>query len=248
MTSQVIIATPMLNRFPAPTVTLAATLASTMAAIITLASLAAIPLLGVQGSGSKPEPADYPANTTQHDVTIAVKPIFDTPAAEEIFGKDAAPTPAGFLPVEIVVWNNRVNAIEIEVDSVIIYSSEGRFEQVDPEFVALNLYPPPRRKIEDPTQKTPTPNPLPIPLPRRSKKRSKDKKRQKRELAEAELRRRWLRFGQAASGGTLRGYLYFDLRKASIDPAEAVVMISSVRDKGTGERLPFSEISLRPYE
>ena len=222
--------------------------ALTIAITMTLASLAAIPLLGVQGAQSRPNPADYPANTTQHSVTIAVKPIFDTPEAEKIFGQGAAPTGAGFLPVEIVIWSNRVNTIEIELDSVIIYSSEGRFEQVDPEFVALNLYPPPRRKIKDPTQHAPTPNPLPIPLPRRSKKRSKDKDRPKREMAEAELRSRWLRFGQAAPGGTLRGYLYFDLRKASIDPAEAVVLISGARDQGTGERLMFSEISLRPYE
>ena len=215
---------------------------------LALTSLAAVLLLGVQSPRTRPNPADYPANTAQHGVTIAVRPIFDTPEAEKIFGEGAAPTSAGFLPVEIVVWNERVNTVEIDLESVIIYSSEGRFEQVTPEFVALNLYPPPRRKIKDPTQKRPTPNPLPVPLPRRSKKRSKDKHSQDRERAEAELSSRWLRFGQAAPGGALRGYLYFDLRGSSIDPAEAAVMISDVRDKSTGERLMFSEISLRPYE
>lgn len=214
---------------------------------LAFALLLAIPPASAQKPGGQPDPEDFPARTAQEGVTIAVVPVLDSPDAERIFGSTASPIRAGFLPVEFIIWNSRQNTIEVELDGVTIFSESGRFEPVDPGTVSLYLYPPPRREPEDPTQQKPRPR-FPIPLPQKKKNPPKDKDLEKREAAEAELRSRELRSGRVPPGTYVRGYLYFDLGKASIDPAAAALFVPGAREIGTGRKLLFPEISLKPYE
>ena len=212
---------------------------------LALALLLGVTSTAAQKTRGRPDPEKFPARMTRQGVTIAVVPILDTPDSDKIFGPEASPTKAGFLPVEFVIWSDRDDTIEVELEGVVIYSLTGRFERADPETIARDLYPKPREEIKDPGM--PRPSPLPIPLPRRKKKPKRDKKREKREAAEAELRSRELRSGQVAPGSFARGYLYFDLRGAEIDPADAAVYVPGGREMGTGKNFLLGEISLKPY-
>ncbi len=195
----------------------------------------------------RPDMAAFPAQATHQGVTIAIVPVFDTPEAERIFGPVAAPTRGGFLPVEFIITNQRQETIEMPLQDIAIFSGLDRFEMVDVEMIARGLYPKPREEVEDPTQQKRRRLPLPIPIPSGSKKPPKDKKKEVREEAEAALRRRQLRAALVIPGGFARGYLYFDLRAASIDVENATLYIPRVWEKGSKKKLTFFEISLKPY-
>lgn len=195
----------------------------------------------------RPDMATFPAQTTHQGVTIAAVPVFDTPEAERIFGPVAAPTRGGFLPVEFIITNQRQETIEMPLQDIAIFSGPDRFETVDVETIARGLYPKPREEVEDPTQQKRRRLPLPIPIPSGPKKSPKDKKKEVREEAEADLRRRQLRAALVLPGGFARGYLYFDLRAASIDVENSTLYIPRVREKKSGKKLTFFEISLKPY-
>ncbi len=195
----------------------------------------------------RPDMSTFPAQTTHQGVTIAAVPVFDTPEAERIFGPVAAPTRGGFLPVEFIITNQRQETIEMPLQNIAIFSGPDRFETVDVETIARGLYPKPREEVGDPTQQKRRRLPLPIPIPSGPKKTPKDKKKEVREEAEADLRRRQLRAALVLPGGFARGYLYFDLRAASIDVENAILYIPRVREKKSGKKLTFFEISLKPY-
>lgn len=200
----------------------------------------AAPLAGAaQDNSARPDPSKLPARASYRGVTIAAVPIPDTPAAERIFGPRAAPTRAGFLPVEVIIFNQRSEIIRVEVGRIKIIGFDDQFEQVDPQAVAEGLYP--RPEVD-----RPKPSRLPVPWPRKPKVK-KDKKRAQREEAEAALRSRQLRTALVAPGGYARGYLYFDLRGKSIDLAGSSLYVPGVEEEATGERLLFFEISLKPY-
>ena len=204
------------------------------------------PYLLAQEASAHPVMAEFPAQESHQGVTIAVVPLLDTPDAEKVFGLVAAPARGGFLAVEFIVANQREETIEMALGGIVIYSDEDRFELVDAKTVAFGLYPRPKKEVVDPT-KPKRRLPLPIPLPPRGNKQPKDKKKKVREEAEAALRSRQLRSAQVAPGGFARGYLYFDLRRASIDVEQAVVHIPNVRETGSGKNLLFFDISLKPY-
>ncbi|MCH8947298.1 MAG: ABC transporter permease subunit [Acidobacteria bacterium] len=146
----------------------------------------AAPLAGAaQDSSARPDPSKFPARASYQGVTIAAVPIPDTPAAERIFGPRAAPTRAGFLPVEVIIFNQRSEIIQVKVGRIKIIGFDNQFEQVDPQAVAEGLYP--RPEVDRPkTSRGPR---LPVPWPRKQKVK-KDKKRAQREEAEAALRSR----------------------------------------------------------
>ncbi len=200
----------------------------------------AAPLAGAaQDNSTRPDPSKFPAYASYQGVTIAAVPIPDTPAAERIFGPRAAPTRAGFLPVEVIIFNQRSEIIRVKVGRIKIIGFDNQFEQVDPQAVAEGLYP--RPEVD-----RPKPSRLPVPWPRKPKVK-KDKKRAQREEAEAALRSRQLRTALVAPGGYARGYLYFDLRGKSIDLAGSSLYVPGVEEEATGEQLLFFEISLKPY-
>lgn len=186
---------------------------------------------------------NFPAHSSQQGVTIAAVPVPDTPDAEKIFGRTAAPTRAGFLPVEIIISNRREKPIVVRLEGIAIFSGRDRFEQVSTAVVSEGLYPKPEEEIKDPTRPR---RRLPIPWPR-GKKKPKDKLLEPREEAEAALRSRQLRSAQVLPGGFARGYLYFDLRRGMIDLEVATLYIPQVEEKDGGEKLLFFEISLKPY-
>jgi hypothetical protein len=175
-------------------------------------------------------------------VTIAARPIPDTPEAEKIFGKNAAPTRGGFLPVELLISNERSESIEVALEGVKILSEGEQFRQANIDSVALALYPPP--EAEEP--KVDSGPRLPIPWPR-GPKAPKDKKRAEREETEAALRSRQLRAAVVAPGGRARGFLYFDFRGAGIDLARSALYVPEVTAVSSGEGLLFFEISFKPY-
>ncbi len=212
--------------------------------LLVMAGLLTSPPVPAQQPPGQPTPGDFPAKDAHEGVTIAVVPILDTPEAEKIFGY-FAPTRAGFLPVEFIVFNHRKKTIEMELDGIAIFSGPDRFEMVEPETVALGLLPKPEQEIKDPTEQKQ--RRWPVPIPRGSKKPPKDKKKELREATAASLRRHELRSGQVLPGGYARGYLYFDLRRAAIDVENATVYIPKVTEKKSKKRLTFFEINLKPY-
>jgi len=188
------------------------------------------------------EAQDFLARDSHQGVIIAARPIPDTAEAEKVFGKNAASTRAGFLPVELLILNERDEPIAVNLERVEIFSDGERFEQADPVMVALALYPLP----ESVEPKVGTGPRLPVPWPQ-GPKVPKDKKRAEREEAEAALRSRQLRATRVAPAGRARGFLYFDLRGAAIDLAHAAVYLPEVDAVTSREGLLFFEISLKPY-
>ena len=177
---------------------------------------------------------DFPAHDAHQGVAIAAVPILDAPAAVAVFGATAAPTRAGFLPVELILSNQRPEAVRVELERIQLVTGEDKFEQADPEEIAWTLYPPPQPKR--PIDSTPRASRIP-----------RDKDRGKREEAEAALRSRQLRAGVLAPGAYARGYLYFDLRGRSLDLAHARLYIPTVVALPSQEPLLYFEIELKPY-
>ena len=205
---------------------------------LTLAAVA----LAAQEPPVSSEAQGFLARDSHQGVTIAARPIPDTPEAEKIFGKNAAPTRGGFLPIELLILNERDEPIAVSLERAEVNSDDERFEQADPEAVALALHPLP----ESVQPKGGTGPRLPVPWPQ-GPKVPKDKKRAAREEAEVALRSRQLRATRIAAQGRARGFLYFDLRGASIDLRQAVVYIPEVEGVTSGEGLLFFEISLKAY-
>ncbi|MFQ5723367.1 MAG: hypothetical protein ACE5G6_02655 [Terriglobia bacterium] len=179
------------------------------------------------------DPDKFPARDSHEGVILAARPIPDTPEAEKIFGETAAPTRAGFLPVELVIVNEREDHIRVNLQRIQVVTDEEKFEQVEPEEIAWGLYPPPTRQPTDSSR-------LPRRLPR-------DKNRYKREEAQAALRSHQLRAAVVPPGTSARGYLYFDLRGGSIHLKEAWVYVPEVKVVPTDQPLFFFEISLELY-
>lgn len=186
------------------------------------------------GAGSRFDPERFPARDSHQGVTIAARPVADTPEAEAIFGKNAAPTRAGVLPVELIVANERPQAVRVALERIVIVTDNAKFEQVSPEEIAWALYPPPKTKR--PIDSTRLPSRLP-----------RDKKRLRREEAEAALRRAALRAAVVPAGGAARGFRYFALGEKPLNLAVSRVYIPEVERVPTGERLLYFEISLKPY-
>ena len=167
-------------------------------------------------------------------VVIAARPVPDTPEAEEIFGKNAAAPRAGFLPVELLIVNERAEPIRVDLERIRVVQESEQFDQIEIEEIALALHPLPKKK--EPVGSTRIPKKIP-----------KDKNRTKREEAEAGLRSRQLRLERIPPGGQARGYLYFDLRGSSIQMSSAFVYVPEVVVEESGEKLFYFEVSLEPY-
>lgn len=199
--------------------------------------------LAAAGGSAQETPAparaqDFPAHDSHQGVAIAAVPLPDASAAVARFGATAAPTRAGFLPVELILSNQRPESVEVVLETIVIVTDEDKFEQADPEDMAWALYPPPELKEPRPrTTRIPS-----IPAPKKG-----DKNRSKREEAEAALRRAELRAGRVAPGAFARGYLYFDLRRRELDLAHARLYIPTVLVLPTEEKLLYFEIEFKPY-
>ena len=178
------------------------------------------------------EPERFLARDSHEQVTIAARPLLDPLEAEKVFGKNAPIGRAGILPVEILILNQRAEAVRVSLGRIVVVAGADKFEQIDPARAAWTLYPPPSAKKAKGGH-----------IPRLAE----DKNRAKREEAEAALRFRQLRAGVVGPGGQARGYLYFDLGEAALEPAEAGVYIPEVVALPGEKALLFFEISLKPY-
>jgi len=185
-------------------------------------------------SAAQTEEERFRSRDAHQGVTIAARPVPDTPEAEEIFGKNAAAPRAGFLPVELLIVNERAEPVRVALGRIQVVQEGETFEQVEIEEMALALHPLPKSK--EPVGSTKIPKKIP-----------KDKNRAKREEAEAGLRSRQLRLEVIPPGGQARGYLYFDVRGSSIRLSEAFVYVPEVAVEATGEKLFFFEVSLKEY-
>ena len=180
-------------------------------------------------------PESFRAREAHEGVTIAARPIPDAPEAEEVFGQTAAPVRAGFLPVELIILNRRDEPVRVELSRIVVLEDERRFEQAELSDIALALYPLPKPKDKPKTTGMGVP------------KAPKDKDLTKREGAEATLRSRQLRAATVNPGGQARGFLYFDLRRASLDVEKSIVYVPEVAVVPGGQALFYFEISLKPY-
>jgi len=199
-------------------------------------------LLAIAGLAQEtpPEEARFTSRDAHQGVTIAARPLAETAAAEEFFGKESAPVRGGLLAVEILVVNNRAGEIALNVDRIALLRNGDKFVQLRPEEAALMMYPLPEG---DP----PKMGPRPLPLPRRPGG-PRDKKRAEREEAEASLASRRFRTRFIPPGGRARGFLYFSLGEVETDLAGMQLYVPEVDDTGTGEGLLFFEIALAPAD
>jgi hypothetical protein len=191
-------------------------------------------LLASLASVSQTASEEFKSRDAHQGVSIAARPVPDTAEAEELFGVNAAAPRAGFLPVELLIVNERAELIRLDLERIQVAQEGETFDQVAIEEIALALHPLPESK--KPVDSTKIPKKIP-----------KDKNRTKREEAEAGLRSRQLRLVRIPPGGQARGYLYFDLRGSSIRLSEAIVYVPEVEVEPSGEKLFFFEVSLRPY-
>ena len=199
-----------------------------------LARVIALALLAWLVSNAQTGDEWFRSRDAHQGVSIAARPVPDTPEAEEIFGKNAAAPRAGFLPVELLIVNERAEPVRVTLARIQVAQEEETFEQIEIEEIALALHPLPKSK--EPVGSTRVPKKIP-----------KDKNRTQREEAEAGLRSRQLRLELIPPGGQARGYLYFDLRGSSIRMSSAFVYVPEVVVEESGEKLFFFEVSLRPY-
>ncbi len=183
-------------------------------------------------------PESFRARDAHEGVTIAARPIPDTPEAEEVFGKTAAPVRAGFLPVELLILNQRGEPVRVELGRIVVVQDGQKFEQIELEEIARALYPLPKPKDKP----SASPERIPSRLPK-----NKDKDLTKREEAAATLRSRQLRAATVNPGGQARGFLYFDLRRGSLDLDTAMVYVPEVAVAPGGQALFYFEISLKEY-
>jgi hypothetical protein len=198
---------------------------SRIVTLVLLAALVAASQTAVEG---------FKSRDAHQGVSIAARPVPDTAEAKELFGVNAAAPRAGFLPVELLIVNERAESIRVDLERIQVAQEGETFDQVAIEEMALALHPLPKSK--EPVDSTKIPKKIP-----------KDKNRTKREEAEAGLRSRQLRLERIPPGGQARGYLYFDLRGSSIRLSEAIVYVPDVEVEPSGEKLFFFEVSLRPY-
>ena len=194
--------------------------------------------IAVMAQEAPPEEARFTARDAHQGVTIAARPLTDAAEAETLFGKEAAPVRGGLLAVELLVVNNRGEAIAINIDRIVLLRDGDKFEPLQPAAAALLLFPLPEPRA-------PALGPQPLPLPRRSPV-PKDKKRADREEAEASLASRRFRTRSLPPGGQARGFLYFDLGEVGTDLTGMQLYIPEVDDAATGEGLLFFEITLPP--
>ena len=199
-----------------------------------LARVIALALLAWLVSNAQTGDEWFRSRDAHQGVSIAARPVPDTPEAEEIFGKNAAAPRAGFLPVELLIVNERAEPVRVTLDRIQVAQEEETFEQIEIEEIALALHPLPKSK--EPVGSTRVPKKIP-----------KDKNRTQREEAEAGLRSRQLRLELIPPGGQARGYLYFDLRGSSIRMSSAFVYVPEVVVEESGEKLFFFEVSLKEY-
>ena len=197
-----------------------------------LARVIALALLAWLVSNAQTGDEWFRSRDAHQGVSIAARPVPDTPEAEEIFGKNAAAPRAGFLPVELLIVNERAEPVRVTLDRIQVAQEEETFEQIEIEEIALALHPLPKSK--EPVGSTRVPKKIP-----------KDKNRTQREEAEAGLRSRQLRLERIPPGGQARGYLYFDLRGSSIRMSSAFVYVPEVVVEESGEKLFFFEVSLK---
>ena len=183
-------------------------------------------------------PDSFRARDTHEGVTIAARPIPDTPEAEEVFGKTAAPVRAGFLPLELLILNQRNEPVRVELSRIVVVQDGQKFEQIELEEIALALYPLPKPKDKP----SASPERIPSRLPK-----DKDKDLTKREEAAATLRSRQLRAATVNPGGQARGFLYFDLRRSSLDLDSAMVYVPEVVAVASKAPLFYFEIGLKEY-
>ncbi|MBI2957134.1 MAG: hypothetical protein HYY26_07475 [Acidobacteria bacterium] len=173
---------------------------------------------------------ETPAADSHQGVTLAAIPVTDEAEAEKIFGKKAAPLRAGVLPVEIVITNERAEAVRVTLERIELVTEQEKFAQADPERVGWLLYPPP--KVTEGWE--------------RARRQPKDKDREKREEAQAALRARQLRAEMVPAGASARGYLFFEMGKANVKLAEVRLYIPEVVVLPGEEPLLYFEIELEP--
>ena len=183
-------------------------------------------------------PESFRAREAHEGVTIAARPIPDTPEAEEVFSKTAAPVRAGFLPIELLILNQRDEPVRVELGRITVVQDGQKFEQIELDEIALALYPLPKLKDKP----SASPERIPSRLPK-----NKDKDLTKREEAAATLRSRQLRAATVNPGGQARGFLYFDLRRGSLDLDSAMVYVPEVVAAASKAPLFYFEIGLKEY-
>lgn len=179
------------------------------------------------------DPAAFPARDTHEGVTLAAKPHTQPADLAARFGKHPL-QPAGILPIEVLVVNERSEAIRIAWERAVLYIEEDRFETIDGERAAWKVYPPPKTKPGKPWPGTP-------------EKFPRDKKREVRENLQAALTSQQVRLAVIRAGSRARGFLYFDLGARRLDLSTARLYLPEVVRLPDEEPLIFFEVELKPY-
>ena len=179
------------------------------------------------------DPAQYAARDSHEGATLAARPYREPAELEARFGRHPL-AQAGTVVVEVLVVNEREEAIRVAWERVVLLSGTESLEQVEPEQIAWRVYPPPKTKSKQPWPGPPTKLPA-------------DKKRLPREALEAALVSQGMRVEVIAAGGRARGFLYFYLGDQPLDLARARLYVPEVVRLPEEEPLLFFELDLKVY-
>lgn len=182
------------------------------------------------------DPAQYAARDAHEGVTLAAKPHLQAAELEARFGAHPL-LAAGIVPVEVLIVNARAEPVRVAWERALLLSGEEKFQQIAPERIAWQVYPPPKIK-----SKRPWPEPS-----TRFPRFPRDKKRTAREALEAALQSQLMRLAVIPAGGRARGFLYFDRGEQPFALARARLYLPEVVRLPGEEPLLFFEVELKAY-
>ncbi|MFQ5817669.1 MAG: hypothetical protein ACE5H2_06920 [Terriglobia bacterium] len=209
-----------------------------LALLLAVASVAASRSAGGGGAQGPPaaqlDPAEYAARDAHEGVTLAAKLYLQAAELKARFGTHPL-LAAGIVAVEILIVNERAESVRVAWARAVLLSGEEKFEQIEPERIAWQLYPPPKIRSKRP-------------WPEQSKRLPRDKQRTAREGLEAALRSQRMRLAVIPAGGRARGFLYFDPGTLPLELARARLYLPEVVRLPGEEPLLFFEVELKAPE
>jgi hypothetical protein len=211
-------------------------------AMLAAVLLLAAPVFPTQSGGqttpqaaANPDPAALPARDSHQGLLIAADPYLTSERSEQKFGKKH-PYSAGLLAIDVYLRNDSESPLRIDIDTIELrIAAPGqrrqRLETLTVEDVAY--------RIVLPNGAAPRARRGPIPGVGGGKTK---------EIAKMEDSLRYLMLQSDMIGphNTIHGFVIFDIARHFEDTGHSTLYIPDVSRFGSGEKLFFFEIDLRP--
>lgn len=190
-------------------------------------------LAGAPGPAPQLDPAEFAARDAHEGVTLVAKPYVNKEELKERFGAHPLGA-AGIVAVEVLVVNERNEAIRVAWERAVLLVGEGKFELLEPEAIAGRIYPLPKVKPG-------------APWPEKQKRPPRDKHREARETLEAALWSQRMRVAVIPAGSRARGFLYFDGGEQPLELGKARLYVPEVVRLLEQQPLLYFEVDFKAY-